>query len=112
MSRSRVGDGGAVASPRSWRVRAPALYRNAEPGRTGLRSRIAVGVARTQMFPLADTAKERGPAPMTMLIIAANVAVFSWEAWLALNAPARTLAHFVGDHALVARRIVAHPGSG
>src|ERR1043166_8739962 len=64
------------------------------------------------MFPLADTAKERGPAPMTKIIIAANVIVFCWEGWLALNAPARVLARFVGDHALVARRIVAHPLPG
>ena len=61
------------------------------------------------MFPLADTAKEKGPIVVTKLLIVANVAVFAWEGWLAFSRGGRALAGFVGDHALVAQRIVRHP---
>ena len=58
------------------------------------------------MFPLADTAKDKGPAAVTKLLIAANVAVFGWEVWLAMSAGDGGLERFVGEHALVAKRIV------
>ncbi len=64
------------------------------------------------MFPLADTAKEKGPAAVTKLLIAANIAVFGWQVWLALGHGAGALAGFVNEHALVAARIVKQPLSG
>lgn len=64
------------------------------------------------MLPLADTAKEKGPAAVTKLLIAANVAVFGWQVWLALTGGERALAGFVGEHALVADRLVRHPLDG
>jgi membrane associated rhomboid family serine protease len=64
------------------------------------------------MFPLADTAKEKGPAAVTKLLIAANVAVFGWQIWLAVMGSGGALAGFVEEHALVAQRIVKHPLTG
>ncbi len=61
------------------------------------------------MFPLADTAKDKGPAAVTKLLMAVNVAVFAWEMWLSLHGGERALAGFVGEHALVAQRVVQHP---
>jgi membrane associated rhomboid family serine protease len=61
------------------------------------------------MFPLADTAKEKGPALGTKLLIATNLSVFVWQVWLSLNGGDRVLAGFVSEHALVAQRIVRHP---
>lgn len=63
------------------------------------------------MFPLADTAKEKGPAAVTKLLIAANLGVFAWQVWLSLQG-ARALDGFVDHHALVAGRIVQHPLTG
>jgi membrane associated rhomboid family serine protease len=64
------------------------------------------------MLPLADTAKQKGPATVTKLLIAANVAVFGWQAWLALTGGEQALAGFVGEHALIANRLVRHPLDG
>ena len=64
------------------------------------------------MIPLADTAKQKGPAPVTKLLIAANVAVFCWQIWLSWQGGGRALAGFVTEHALVAQRIVHHPLDG
>ena len=64
------------------------------------------------MLPLADTAKEKGGAPVTKLLIAANVAVFGWQVWLSLADRGRGLGRFVADYALVAERIVRHPLDG
>ena len=64
------------------------------------------------MFPLADTAKEKGPAAVTKSLIAANLAVFGWEVWLSLSGGTRALDGFIGEHALVARRMVQQPLSG
>ncbi|MSU50635.1 MAG: rhomboid family intramembrane serine protease [Opitutus sp.] len=61
------------------------------------------------MFPLADTAKEKGPAVVTKLLIAVNVAVFAWQVSLSLRGGDRALAGFVSAHALVAQGIVRHP---
>jgi membrane associated rhomboid family serine protease len=61
------------------------------------------------MLPLADTAKEKGPAAVTKLLIAANVAVFGWQVWLSVQGGDRVLAGFVDAHALVANRLVQHP---
>ena len=63
------------------------------------------------MFPLADTAKQKGTAPVTKLLIAANAVVFAWELWLMWRGgPA--LEGFVGEHALVAQRMVRNPLDG
>ncbi len=64
------------------------------------------------MFPLADTAKQKGPAVVTKLLIAANVIVFGWQVWLALFHGGSALAGFVQEHALVAARVVKHPLTG
>ena len=62
------------------------------------------------MLPLADTAKQKRPAVVTALLIAANLAVFAWQVWLMFGRGERVLAGFLTEHALVARRLVAHPG--
>ena len=64
------------------------------------------------MLPLADTAKQKGPAAVTKLLITANVAVFAWQVWLSISGSDRALAGFVGEHALVANRLVRHPLDG
>lgn len=64
------------------------------------------------MLPLADTAKQKGTATVTKLLIAANVAVFGWQVWLALGHGAGALAGFVHEHALVAGRMVRQPLAG
>jgi membrane associated rhomboid family serine protease len=64
------------------------------------------------MFPLADTAKEQGPAAVTKLLILVNVAVFGWQCWLSFGSGGRALAGFVAEHALVAQRLVRHPLDG
>lgn len=64
------------------------------------------------MLPLADTAKQKKPAVVTGLLIAANLAVFGWELWLGFAGSDRVLAGFVTEHALVAKRIVTHPIDG
>ncbi len=61
------------------------------------------------MLPLADTAKQKGPAAVTKLLIVANVVVFGWEVWLSFSPGERALAGFVQEHALVAERLVRHP---
>ncbi len=61
------------------------------------------------MLPLADTVKQKGPAAVTKLLIAANVAVFGWQVWLSLHGGDRVLAGFMTEHALVAQRLVQHP---
>jgi len=60
------------------------------------------------MLPLADTAKQRRPAVVTGVLIAANFAVFIWELWVGNTAGPRVLAGFVTDHSLVARRLIEH----
>jgi membrane associated rhomboid family serine protease len=64
------------------------------------------------MFPLADTAKERGTGVVTKLLITANVAVFGWELWLLIAKGDPALAGFVESHALVAQRLIGHPIAG
>jgi membrane associated rhomboid family serine protease len=64
------------------------------------------------MLPLADTAKEKGGAYVTKLLIAANIAVFAWETWLRIARGAHAAAGFQGDYALVAQRLVRHPFDG
>jgi membrane associated rhomboid family serine protease len=61
------------------------------------------------MLPLADTARQKGRATVTKLLIAANVTVFGWQLWLSLNGGDRALTGFVMDYALFARRIVHNP---
>jgi membrane associated rhomboid family serine protease len=65
-----------------------------------------------RMFPLADTAKDKGPAAVTKLIIAANVGVFCWQVGLALTQGDPALGRFMDGHALVAQRIVTRPFDG
>jgi membrane associated rhomboid family serine protease len=60
------------------------------------------------MLPLADTAKQRRPAVVTGVLIAANIAAFGWELWVGNAAGPRVLAGFVMDHSLVARRLIEH----
>jgi membrane associated rhomboid family serine protease len=64
------------------------------------------------MIPLADTAKQKRPAVVTGLLIAANFAVFGWELWLGFGVSDHALSSFVTEHALVAKRIIAHPTDG
>lgn len=64
------------------------------------------------MFPLADTAKEKGPATVTKLLIAANLLVFAWQVWLMVRGGGRALGGFIDEHALVAGRLVRHPLEG
>ena len=47
---------------------------------------------------------------MTGLLIAANLGVFAWELWLGLAGGDRRLAGFVTEHALLAKRLIGHPG--
>jgi membrane associated rhomboid family serine protease len=61
------------------------------------------------MLPLADTARRKGPALITRALITANVAVFAWQVWLALNGDGSALAMFMGEHALVAQHIMREP---
>ncbi|MES2694273.1 MAG: rhomboid family intramembrane serine protease [Verrucomicrobiota bacterium] len=60
------------------------------------------------MFPLADTAKEKGPRAVTKLLIAVNVVVYGWELWLWMRG-GNGLGAFVSDHSVVAKRLVSHP---
>ncbi len=60
------------------------------------------------MFPLLDTAKAKGSAWVTKLLIVACVGAFGWEMWLLWQGGV-ALERFVGEHALVARRIVGAP---
>lgn len=64
------------------------------------------------MLPLADTAKQKRPAVVTGLLVAANCGVFAWEVWLGVAGSERRLAGFVTEHALVAQRLIGHPGDG
>ena len=64
------------------------------------------------MLPLADTAKQKRPAVVTGLLIAANLGVFAWELWLGIAGSDKMLASFVSEHALVAKRLIGHPGDG
>ena len=64
------------------------------------------------MLPLADTAKQKRPAVVTGLLIAANLGVFAWELWLGIGGSEQRLASFVTEHALVAQRLIGHPGDG
>lgn len=61
------------------------------------------------MFPLANTAREKGPAAITKLLVAANIVAFGWQVWLALGEGAAALDHFMTRYSLVAQRIVQHP---
>ena len=49
---------------------------------------------------------------MTGLLVAANLAVFGWEVGLGVAGNERMLASFVTEHALVAKRLIGHPGDG
>lgn len=60
------------------------------------------------MLPLADTAKQKRPAVVTTLLVAANLGVFGWQLWLWLHGGEKTLASFLNAHALVAQRLLAH----
>jgi membrane associated rhomboid family serine protease len=62
------------------------------------------------MLPLADTAKQKRPAVGTMLLVAANLGVFGWQVWLGMTGGEQRLVHFLTAHALVAKRLLAHPG--
>jgi membrane associated rhomboid family serine protease len=64
------------------------------------------------MLPLADTARQKNPAIVTGLLVAANLAVFGWEVWLGFDAGDRAMAGFVNQHALVAHRLVGHLDRG
>jgi membrane associated rhomboid family serine protease len=64
------------------------------------------------MLPLANTAKQKRPAVVTGLLVAANLAVFGWELWLGVGGSDKQLASFVTEHALVARRLIGHPADG
>jgi membrane associated rhomboid family serine protease len=64
------------------------------------------------MVPLADTAKQKRPAVVTGLLIAANLGVFAWELWLGLGHSDKVLAGFVTEHALVAKRLIGNAGDG
>jgi membrane associated rhomboid family serine protease len=64
------------------------------------------------MLPLADTAKQKRPAVVTGLFIAANLAVFAWELWLGIGESDKVLASFVTEHALVAKRLIGQAGDG
>lgn len=61
------------------------------------------------MLPLTDTAKQRRPAVVTGLLVAANLGVFGWEMWLGIGGSDKVLAGFVTEHALVAGRLIHHP---
>lgn len=63
------------------------------------------------MFPLADTAKEKGPRAITKLLIAVNTGVFFWQVWLSVQGKA-PFNRFVGDYALVAERLMKNPLAG
>lgn len=64
------------------------------------------------MIPLADTAKQKRPAVVTGILIAVNLAVFGWELWLGFGEGGKSLASFVMDHSLVAKRFIGHPADG
>ncbi len=64
------------------------------------------------MLPLADTAKQKRPAVVTGLLIAANLGVFAWELWLGIGVGDKQLAGFVTEHALVAKRLIGNVGDG
>jgi membrane associated rhomboid family serine protease len=62
------------------------------------------------MIPLHDTARQRRAPVMTALLVTANLAVFGWEAWLAVTGGGRMLESFLNQHALVPGRLLAHFG--
>jgi membrane associated rhomboid family serine protease len=64
------------------------------------------------MLPLVDSAKHRRTAVVTGLLVTANLAVFGWEMWLGIDRGERAVAGFVGQHALVAHRLVEHVDRG
>jgi membrane associated rhomboid family serine protease len=57
------------------------------------------------MLPLWDANPHRRPPVMTVLLIAANLIVFGFEAWLMFTKQADS---FIMEHALVPRRMLAH----
>ena len=63
------------------------------------------------MLPLWDDEPHRRPPVITLLFIAINIAVFVYEMVLAFQSP-RVLSLFIDEHALVARRLVAHFSEG
>ncbi len=63
------------------------------------------------MLPLWDDEPHRRPPVTTVLLIALNLAVFTYEMILALRSE-RALALFIDDHALVARRLFSHLSDG
>ena len=60
------------------------------------------------MLPLADTAKQKGPAAVTQLLIAANVVVFGWQAWRLVSGGEGALNAMVATHALIPQRLTRH----
>ena len=60
------------------------------------------------MLPLADTAKQKRPPVMTGLLVTANLVVFGWQVWLALNGSERELSRWLTEYALVPQRLLAH----
>lgn len=63
------------------------------------------------MLPLADTAKQKSPAVITGLLIAANFVVFGWQVWTGVEHGERAVLGFVTEHALVPHRLVQHYAS-
>ena len=57
------------------------------------------------MLPLWDTQPRRTSPTITLLLIAANLAVFGYELWLALQSE-RLLGAFIQEHALVPVRLL------
>ncbi len=64
------------------------------------------------MLPLADTAKQKRPPIMTGLLVTANLAVFGWQVWLALDGSERELGRWLTEYALVPQRLFAHANDG
>ena len=64
------------------------------------------------MLPLADTAKQKRPAVVTGLLIAANFGVFGWQVWMMLDRGENALAGFVTAHAFTPARLVQHVTAG
>lgn len=63
------------------------------------------------MLPLWDDEPHRRPPVITILLIAINLAVFTYQLVLDYHSP-RAFALFIDDHALIARRLVAHFSEG
>ena len=59
------------------------------------------------MLPLADTARQKRTPVVTMMLVAANFCVFAWELWLGFDRGPKVQANAIGEHALVAKRVIA-----